>query len=53
MPEPNKNLAILLSLFTPMERSRVRDTVIAVNIDVMTPLKNSKANPLMSADVAK
>ena len=52
MPLLNKNLDNLLS-FSLIAKSRVREAVMAVNILVTTPIKNTKAKPLITAEVAK
>jgi len=52
MPLPNKNLEALLSLSQRENRKR-RETVIAVNMLIKTPMPNTKAKPLMTGVEAK
>lgn len=51
-PWPNKNLLIPLNSFAPRANNKVLDTVIAVNAETATPIKNTKAKPFTSAEVA-
>ena len=48
MPQLKRNLVILFSFFTPRAKSKVRETVMAVNMLVRTPMPKTKAKPLIT-----
>ena len=48
MPELNKNLVNLLVLSIPRAKRKMRETVIAENIETKTPKPKVKANPLIN-----
>ena len=48
MPQLKRNLVILFSPLTPSANSKVRETVMAVSILVITPMPKTKAKPLIT-----
>ena len=53
MPELKKNLAIRLSPPAPTAERSVRDAVIAVNMETMTPRQKTRAKPFITGVEAK